>query len=235
MHLYSEVPIALSHQCKSSSVQIGDQHVVLKKGGGRRQIVRRARQPIGTKYSTKHYLVCYSDSRDPVSYRRGKRKSYRPVVVHSRWPLLLSPLLLLPLVAFPCYRHLIALSLPSYCFQGIKERPVSVLASCDSGGVVVLSCGALKVMTIDLRCHRTSGPPKGKGKTSSDSPVQGTRKRPPVQHRRSGGDVNCTGTGPGLRPLQLTLSADLSLLSAIVEVDGHIELIQVTAGHIAMD
>ena len=33
--------------------------------------------------------------------------------------------------------------------------------------------------------------------------------------------------GPGLRPLQLALSADLSLLTALVEVDGHVELIQV--------
>lgn len=118
---------------------------------------------------------------------------------------------------------------------------MSVLASADTGGVVVLSvCGAYRLITIDLRAHRK--PAKGKGRASMsgrvspgkvDSPRQRRSRRSPGQDgaglsglRDSGGDID--GTGPGLRPLQLTLSADLSLLAALVEVDGHVELIQVT-------
>lgn len=130
--------------------------------------------------------------------------------------------------------------------QGIKERPVSVLASADTSGVVVLSvCGAYRLVTIDLKSHRTrTSTPKGKGRASPggrvspstvDSPVQASKRRS-AQNRRSsvgwllesGKDVDGMDQGTVLRPLQLTLSADLSLLSAIVEVDGNIELIQVT-------
>lgn len=125
--------------------------------------------------------------------------------------------------------------------QGMKERPVSVLASADAAGVVVLSiCGAYRLITIDLRSHRTvAGKGKGgafPGGRLSPSKVDSPRQRRP---RRSSGldtvgaagstesDGDADGAGPGVRPLQLTLSADLSLLSALVEVDGHIELIQV--------
>lgn len=125
--------------------------------------------------------------------------------------------------------------------QGMKDRPVSVLASADAGGVVVLSvCGAYRLITIDLRAHRK--PAKGKGRASMggwvspgkvDSPRQRRSRRSPGQdsagisgQRDSDGDFD--GAGPLLRPLQLTLSADLSLLAALVEVDGYVELIQVT-------
>lgn len=130
--------------------------------------------------------------------------------------------------------------------QGIKERPVSVLASADTSGVVVLSvCGAYRLITIDLKSHKArTSTPKGKGRASPggrvspstlDSPVQGSKRRSSAQNRRSsvgwllesGKDLDGMDQ-PVLRPLQLTLSADLSLLSAIVEVDGNIELIQVT-------
>lgn len=102
-------------------------------------------------------------------------------------------------------------------------------------------CGAYRLITIDLRAHRK--PAKGKGRASAggrvspgkvDSPRQRRYRRSPGQDgaglsglRDSDGDVD--GTGPGLRPLQLTLSADLSLLAALVEVDGQVELIQVMA------
>lgn len=126
----------------------------------------------------------------------------------------------------------------------MKERPVSVLASADAAGVVVLSiCGAYRLITIDLRSHRAVSP-KGKWRgfgtgrsvpPKVDSPKQPSKRRSSTQQKRQGagglteadGDVG--NSGPGVRPLQLTLSADLSLLSALVEVDGHIELIQVAA------
>lgn len=133
------------------------------------------------------------------------------------------------------------MSLPSVVLpQGMKERPVSVLASADTAGVVVLSiCGAYRLITIDLRAHRKSA--KGKGRASmggraSPGKVDSPRQR---RSRRSLGQESAGYTGlaevdggndamgPGLRPLQLTLSADLSLLTALVEVDGHVELIQV--------
>eukprot|EP00903_Cladosiphon_okamuranus_P017455 g16077.t1 len=122
--------------------------------------------------------------------------------------------------------------------QGMKERPVSVLASADAAGVVVLSiCGAYRLITIDLRTHRK--PAKGKGLASMrgraspgnvDSPRQRRSRRSPGKDGagftgRAEGDGNHDAMG--LRPLQLTLSADLSLLTALVEVDGHVELIQV--------
>ena len=123
--------------------------------------------------------------------------------------------------------------------QGMKERPVSVLASADTAGVVVLSvCGAYRLITIDLRAHRK--PAKGKGRTSLGGRASPAKDSPRQRRsRRSSGpdspgfsgvsetDGDIDGTGPGLRPLQLTLSADLSLLTALVEVDGHVELIQV--------
>ncbi|CAM9112102.1 unnamed protein product [Ectocarpus sp. 12 AP-2014] len=119
--------------------------------------------------------------------------------------------------------------------QGMKERPVSVLASADSAGVVVLSiCGAYRLITIDLRAHRK--PTKGKGRASGggrvDSPRQRRSRRSPGQDGAgfSGlteNEVDFDGTGPALRPLQLTLSADLSVLTALVEFDGQVELIQV--------
>lgn len=117
---------------------------------------------------------------------------------------------------------------------------MSVLASADTAGIVVLSvCGAYRLITIDLRAHRKRA--KGKGRASMsgraspskvDSPRQRRSRRSPGQDgpgftgvNESDGDID--GTGPGLRPLQLTLNADLSLLTALVEVDGHVELIQV--------
>lgn len=130
--------------------------------------------------------------------------------------------------------------------QGMKERPVSVLASADVSGVVVLSvCGAYRLVSIDLKAHR-SGPQKGKGRGflggrsghKVDSPGQ-RRSRKTQAHgagAATGGDETATeadddGFGSGVRPLQLTLSADLSLLSALVEADGHIELVQVRVMH----
>lgn len=118
--------------------------------------------------------------------------------------------------------------------QGMKERPVSVLASADSAGVVVLSiCGVYRLITIDLRVHRK--PTKGKGRASGgvDSPRQRRSRRSPGQDGAgfSGlteSEVDIDGTGPALRPLQLTVSADLSVLTALVEFDGQVELIQVT-------
>lgn len=122
----------------------------------------------------------------------------------------------------------------------MKERPVSVLASADAAGVVVLSiCGAYRLITIDLRAHRK--PAKGKGRASMggraspgkvDSPRQRRSRRSPGQDSTgcaglAEGDGDNDIMGPGLRPLQLTLSADLSLMTALVEVDGHVELIQV--------
>lgn len=116
----------------------------------------------------------------------------------------------------------------------MKERPVSVLASADAAGVVVLSiCGAYRLITIDLKAHRK--PAKGKGRASPgkvDSPRQRRSRRSPGKDgagfsRLAEGDGDNDGMGPGLRPLQLSLSADLSLLTALVEVDGHVELIQV--------
>lgn len=125
---------------------------------------------------------------------------------------------------------------------------MSVLASADTSGVVVLSvCGAYRLVTIDLKRYRTrTSTPKGKGKgraspggrvspSTVDSPLQASKRRS-AQNRRSsvgwllesGKDVDGIDQGTMLRPLQLTLSSDLSLLSAIVEVDGNIELIQVT-------
>lgn len=120
---------------------------------------------------------------------------------------------------------------------------MSVLASADAAGVVVLSvCGAYRLITIDLRAHRK--PAKGKGRRVSmggraspgkvDSPRRRPSRRSPGQDGAgftglAEGDGDLDGMGPGLRPLQLTLSADLSLLAALVEVDGHVELIQVMA------
>eukprot|EP00752_Nemacystus_decipiens_P013482 g11941.t1 len=124
--------------------------------------------------------------------------------------------------------------------QSMKERPVSVLASADAAGVVVLSiCGAYRLITIDLRAHRK--PAKSKERASMggraspgkvDSPRQRRSRRSPGQDcatftSLAEGDGDNDIIGPGLRPLQLTLSADLSLLTALVEVDGHVELIQV--------
>lgn len=131
----------------------------------------------------------------------------------------------------------------SFAAQGMRERPVSVLASADASGAVILSiCGAYRLITIDLRAHR-SGDPKGKGRSPSagdrsatpkvDSP---SKERSRKSHSPGSGPKAGAGAaketdgdilGKALRPLQLTLSADLSLLSALVEVDGHIELIQV--------
>lgn len=119
----------------------------------------------------------------------------------------------------------------------MKERPVSVLASADATGVVVLSiCGAYRLVTIDLRSHRAVDE-KGKGRASvgsADSPRQRRSRRSPGQDgvggaglTESDGDGNGDGAEQGVRPLQLTLSSDLSLLSALIEVDGHIELVQV--------
>ena len=123
----------------------------------------------------------------------------------------------------------------------MKERPVSVLASADASGVVVLSiCGAYRLITIDLRAHRK--PAKGRGRASTggraspgkvdSSPRQRRSRRSPGQDgagsaglAESDGDNGAMGQG--LRPLQLALSADLSLLTVLVEVDGHVELIQV--------
>ena len=125
--------------------------------------------------------------------------------------------------------------------QGMQERPVSVLASADATGVVVLSiCGAYRLITIDLRSHRAIDE-KGKGRGSvgsrpsppkADSPRQRRSRRSPGQDGvgftgLAEGDGDGDTMGPGLRPLQLALSADLSLLTALVEVDGHVELIQV--------
>lgn len=124
----------------------------------------------------------------------------------------------------------------------MRERPVSVLASVDASGVVVLSvCGAYRLITIDLRSHRSVTPTK-KGR----SPAGGRCASPQVdspskrRHRKaqSPGPGAKTAVGAGVpkladgdavgavRPLQLQLSSDLSLLSALVEVDGHIELVQ---------
>lgn len=132
----------------------------------------------------------------------------------------------------------------SFAAQGMRERPVSVLASADASGVVILSiCGAYRLITIDLRAHRSSGDPKGKERSpaaggrsatpNADSPSKGRSRKShsPGSGTKAGagaaketsGDIS----GKALRPLQLTLSADLSLLSALVEVDGYIELIQV--------
>ena len=119
----------------------------------------------------------------------------------------------------------------------MKERPVSVLASADAAGVVVLSiCGAYRLVTIDLRSHRPLDE-IGKGRTlvgSADSPRQRRSRRSPGQDgvggaglTESDGDGDGDGAEQGVRPLQLTLSSDLSLLSALIEVDGHIELVQV--------
>lgn len=127
----------------------------------------------------------------------------------------------------------------------MKERPVSVLASADAAGVVVLSiCGAYRLITIDLRSHRAA-PEKGKGRGSVgswpsppkvNSPRQRRARRSPVQDAVGGvgvtesdgdGDGHGDDAEQGVRPLQLTLSSDLSLLSALIEVDGHIELVQV--------
>lgn len=113
---------------------------------------------------------------------------------------------------------------------------MSVLASADAKGVVVLSiCGAYRLITIDLRVHRTSSS-KGKGRGSMGGRISPSRVDSPGQRRRRSpghcvaGMVDSDGDGddlrPDVRPLQLTLSADLSLLSALVEVEGHVELIQ---------
>ena len=127
--------------------------------------------------------------------------------------------------------------------QGMQERPVSVLASADATGVVVLSiCGAYRLITIDLRSHRAIDE-KGKGRGSvgsrpsppkADSPRQRRSRRSPGQDGLGGagltesdGDGDGDGAEQGVRPLQLTLSSDLSLLSALIEVDGHIALVQV--------
>lgn len=142
----------------------------------------------------------------------------------------------LHLLCAPCLRSVV---LP----QGMKERPVSVLASADAAGVVVLSiCGAYRLITIDLRAHRAVDE-KGKGRGSvgsrsspakPDSPRQRRSRRSPGQDGAGGagltesdGDGDGDGAEQGVRPLQLTLSSDLSLLSALIEVDGHIELVQV--------
>lgn len=128
----------------------------------------------------------------------------------------------------------------------MNERPVSVLASADASGVVVLSiCGAYQLITIDLRSHRGRGQRKGKGRGSSggrhtppkvDSPARRRSRTSPGQSPVAGvgapSDGDADGLGSAVRPLQLTLSADLSLLSALVDVDGQIELIQVMFGAI---
>lgn len=127
--------------------------------------------------------------------------------------------------------------------EGMKERPVSVLASADASGVVVLSiCGAYRLITVNLRSHRAVSS-KGKGRGSSSGRLTPPKADSPRHRRfrRSSGhgasgsgaasltesDGNGDVSGPGVRPLQLSLSADLSILSALVEVEGHIELIQV--------
>ncbi|CAM9529964.1 unnamed protein product [Choristocarpus tenellus] len=119
--------------------------------------------------------------------------------------------------------------------KGMKERPVSVLASADASGLVVLSvCGVYRLITIDLEEHRRPSDKKGNGKASDVniySPLQSRRSQ---QGQRLGGpgsagnEVKRENQGVRrVRPLQLTLSADLGLLSALVEVEDSIELIQV--------
>lgn len=125
---------------------------------------------------------------------------------------------------------------------------MSILASADASGLVVLSiCGAYRLVTIDLKSHRGGGL-KGRGRGSVgarhpypiDSPRQ-RRSRRTVGVGGGSGAGTMVGSGSGasseadddgagavVRPLQLTLSSDLSLLSALVEADGHIELVQVS-------
>lgn len=132
-----------------------------------------------------------------------------------------------------------------FAAQGMRERPVSVLASADSSGIVVLSiCGAYRLITIDLKAHRrgdsmregkspiagsrfptqvADGSSKGRSRKVQPSPGPEVKAGTGTASEAADGDVS----GDALRPLQLALSADLSLLSALVEVDGHVELIQV--------
>lgn len=105
----------------------------------------------------------------------------------------------------------------------MRERPVSVLASADSSGIVVLSiCGAYRLITIDLKAHR-SGSSKGRSRKVQSLPGGEVKAGAGAASEAADGDAS----KEALRPLQLALSADLSLLSALVEVDGHVELIQV--------
>lgn len=132
--------------------------------------------------------------------------------------------------------------------QSMGERPVSILASADASGIVVLLvCGAYRLLTIDLAAHR-SGARKGKGRGSvgarsghaGDSAVQRWTRSTAGPSGGSGRGSASDGGGGGVsgvdedeasggvRPLQLTLSSDASVLSALVEAEGHIELVQVS-------
>ncbi|CAM9121705.1 unnamed protein product [Discosporangium mesarthrocarpum] len=116
----------------------------------------------------------------------------------------------------------------SSLLQGMRERPVSVLATADISGVVVLSiCGAYQLTTIDLKHHRANNLTNVHSKTIGSLDTSKMVRQSHRGQELSANKERVVCSEGGLQPLQLTLSADLGLLSALVQVDGAVELIQV--------